>query len=391
MTLTDQLKAECASRSLNYIGIRGNPYAPICVVGEAPGADEDQAGLPFVGTSGKEQDRMLSEAGIDPTDVWFTNPYKVRPPENDLSALHTLGIPLTVFENQFFEELRTYRPAVIIAAGATPMRLLCPQTAIRGHQKQPEYPIGKWRGSLLTSSRLPWPHYVIPVQHPTYILREWSERQISVMVYQRACEEWTYVHKNGLLNSLPLRQVLLAPSYEMLSDRLRVIADQRQRISVDIEILWQRESKKFNTKSGRLLYTIALAVSPYDGLAFCFWDYSTPQLANIFKLLNQALKNNRQIGQNYLSFDCHWLAAVGLEPNVDLVDDTLIGHHVMYLELPHTLAFQTMQYTREPYYKDEGRQWYVGDDKRQLLKYNVKDALVTFEIQLAQEEERNGK
>ena len=65
----------------------------------------------------------------------------------------------------------------------------------------------------------------------------------------------------------------------------------------------------------------------------------------------------------------------------------MIRHHVLYIELPHKLEFMTMQYTREPYYKDEASEFYAGGDKKILLVYGGRDAAVTFEIFNKQEEE----
>jgi DNA polymerase len=67
--LQDNLKQICRLKGLNYVGSRGPKAADVVAVGEAPGANEDQAGLPFVGASGREQDKMLSEAGINPVEV----------------------------------------------------------------------------------------------------------------------------------------------------------------------------------------------------------------------------------------------------------------------------------------------------------------------------------
>src|SRR3981189_3139393 len=89
---TDALKAKCLALGRKYVGFRGNPRAPIWVVGEAPGADEDQAGVPFVGSSGRELDRMLNEAGLSSSDICFVNPYKVRPPANDMEWFEETGI-----------------------------------------------------------------------------------------------------------------------------------------------------------------------------------------------------------------------------------------------------------------------------------------------------------
>ena len=60
----------------------GNPAARIMLVGEAPGAEEDAAGLPFVGRSGKLLDRMLGAIGLDRSSVYVTNVVPWRPPGN---------------------------------------------------------------------------------------------------------------------------------------------------------------------------------------------------------------------------------------------------------------------------------------------------------------------
>lgn len=386
MSYIEQLKAACATRGLTYVGVRGSFTSPICVVGEAPDADEEQSGIPFTGGSGREQDRMLKEAGIYPHDVWFTNPYKTRPPENDLDRLPELGIDVGLHELAFFEELRIYKPTIIIAAGATPMRLLCPQTRVWDRKKE-TWPIGKWRGSILTSPKLDWPHYVIPVQHPAFILREWTERQIAILCYAKAKEEWDFVHKYGCLNPLPSRNLIVAPSYDAAFSYLYHITESKTPISVDIEILWQRKDKRLGITPKRLVYTIAFAPSATESLSLCLWDYPVSQLAKLHSLMQKILTNNVIIGQNFTTFDSHWLATVALWPNVVNVRDTLVRHHVLYLELPHDLAFQGMQYTRQPYWKDEGRQWHATDDKSQLLRYNALDAAVTYEIFERQEEE----
>jgi uracil-DNA glycosylase len=60
----------------------GPASASIVIVGEAPGAKEDAAGVPFVGAAGKFLDTLLAEAGVARDDVFITNVVKARPPEN---------------------------------------------------------------------------------------------------------------------------------------------------------------------------------------------------------------------------------------------------------------------------------------------------------------------
>jgi DNA polymerase len=371
-----KLRGACLTKGVKYIGTRGDTSAPCVVIGEAPGADEDASGIPFCGASGREQDKMMAEAGFDMTQVWFTNLYKVRPPNNELARLSEIGIPSEMFEKQLLEELGASKPTIIICAGATSLGFLCPETRAR----RTSIPIGRWRGSLLVSPRLSWPHYVIPVQHPAFVLREWSERQISVFIYQRAWEELCYWHNYDALAPLPQRQLIVAPPFETIVEFLRDILakpnDLANATAADIEMI-----------RCRMVYSIAIATSPDVAISWALWDYPTDKCARILRLLDEVLRTRKLIGQNYYSFDAHWLRTIGIESNIAELHDTLVRHHVLWPEFEHTLHFQTMQYTREPYYKDEGRKWKPSDGKERLLRYGAKDAAVDYEIFLEQEKE----
>ena len=73
--------ALCQTRHSVVFGT-GNPQAEVLLVGEAPGANEDEQGIPFVGRAGKFLDDMLAIIGLDRTKVYITNIVKCRPPKN---------------------------------------------------------------------------------------------------------------------------------------------------------------------------------------------------------------------------------------------------------------------------------------------------------------------
>jgi DNA polymerase len=73
---------ECCEQATNLVPGEGNPEAAIVVVGEAPGANEDREGRPFVGQAGRMLDALLAEAGLEREDVFITNVVKGRPPGN---------------------------------------------------------------------------------------------------------------------------------------------------------------------------------------------------------------------------------------------------------------------------------------------------------------------
>ncbi len=374
---TDQLKQLVKAKNLNYVGTRGDVHAPVCFLGEAPGADEDAIGVPFVGYSGKLADSLLSEAGFSQSEVWFTNPYKVRPPDNDIDRLSELGIPREAFEAQFFEELEETKPTFIIAAGATPLSILCPNTLSR---RTEETPVGRWRGSLLTSPRLNWPHYVIPVYHPAFILRDWSEKETNVFCLRRVKEELEYWKQHGVLQPLPSRELIAEPSYDDVVTYLNECLQQKGPISVDIELLRRR-----------IPYCVSFAKSPCSGISVGLWDFDDTHGVVVWRLAADILQRKAIIGQNITSFDYHWLSALGFVCNINKTDDTRIRHSVLWPELSHKLEFMVMQYTREPFYKDEGRGWNPRSKEsvKQFKIYNCKDSTCTYEVFLGQEEEFN--
>ena len=92
----------------------GNPGAKLMVVGEAPGADEDRLGLPFVGQAGKLLDRMLAAIGLDRTSVYITNILYWRPPGNRNPTSAEIAACLPFLERH----IALVRPHVLVLAGS---------------------------------------------------------------------------------------------------------------------------------------------------------------------------------------------------------------------------------------------------------------------------------
>lgn len=133
---------------------RGNPSAELCFVGEAPGADEDAQGEPFVGLAGQLLDRMIAAMGFAREQVYICNIVKCRPPGNrkpEPREMHACAPFLA-------EQLRLASPKVMVTLGTTALEgLLGAEGGImrlRGH----------WR---LYRGVIP----VMPTFHPAYLLR----------------------------------------------------------------------------------------------------------------------------------------------------------------------------------------------------------------------------
>jgi uracil-DNA glycosylase len=98
----------------------GNAAAQLMLVGEAPGRDEDQAGLPFVGVSGQLLDRILAAAGYDRTKVYITNVLPWRPPANREPAPGEISL----FMPFLMRHIELVRPRIVLALGAVSAKTL---------------------------------------------------------------------------------------------------------------------------------------------------------------------------------------------------------------------------------------------------------------------------
>ncbi len=98
----------------NTVFSDGNPQAPVMVIGEAPGADEDRIGKPFVGVSGQLLDRMLAQIGLDrQTGFYITNILPWRPPGNRTPTSGEIALCLPFIERH----IALVRPRLIVLAG----------------------------------------------------------------------------------------------------------------------------------------------------------------------------------------------------------------------------------------------------------------------------------
>ena len=131
----------------------GNPNAELMFVGEAPGADEDEQGIPFVGRAGQLLTKIIEAIGLKREDVYIANVIKCRPPQNrnpDQDEVDTC-------EPFLFRQIDAIKPKVIVALGTFAAR-----TLLRTLD-----PISRLRGRIYDYRRAK----LIPTFHPAYLLR----------------------------------------------------------------------------------------------------------------------------------------------------------------------------------------------------------------------------
>ena len=163
--IRDDLGADCSRCKLHTLGRTqvvfgvGNPNADLMFVGEAPGADEDIQGEPFVGRAGQLLTKIIEAIGLRREDVYIANVIKCRPPGNR----NPEPDEVEQCEPFLFRQIDTVKPKVIVALGKFAAQCLLrsndPITRIRGREF-------KYRDAIL-----------IPTYHPAYLLRTPSAKR----------------------------------------------------------------------------------------------------------------------------------------------------------------------------------------------------------------------
>ena len=142
----------CSTRTQTVFA-DGRPGVELCFVGEAPGADEDAQGLPFVGAAGQLLNRIISACGLKRDEVYICNVLKCRPPGNRNPAPDEIACCTPFLQ----EQLAILKPRVICTLGLFASQYLLESTA----------PIGKLRGRIFDYHGTP----LIPTYHPAALLR----------------------------------------------------------------------------------------------------------------------------------------------------------------------------------------------------------------------------
>lgn len=146
----------------NTVFDTGNPRASVLFVGEAPGADEDREGIPFVGRAGQLLTKMLTAMGLSRETVYIANVLKVRPPGNrDPSAAEKAADG-----PYLLEEIEIVSPDVLVTLGRPATNFILDR----------DVPIGSVRGTWQSfSDRSGRVVPVMPTYHPAYLLRAYTD------------------------------------------------------------------------------------------------------------------------------------------------------------------------------------------------------------------------
>jgi len=365
------------SAPIIWVRASGPANSPIAFVGEAPGADEERVGLPFIGAAGRMLTAMCMSVGIDRRSCYITNVVKRRPPGNDFRREffidHTAKRPcqrtpeLTLATDALRTELLGHHN-VVVALGEYALQ------ALTGHSG-----ITDWRGSIIDAAGMK----VIPTYHPSSVLRKYEQRVIVEHDLRRALEE----SKTPAV-STPVHDFLIAPSFSDAMDRLRMIRPCTT-VAFDIETLGVHvRCLGFATSPVRAFCipfaacqrapglfpgTPAAVVLPRDATFGSYW--TEPEELVILTEIDRVLSDPTipKRAQN-APFDMGFLEREFGIVCEGLAMDSMVAQHCCYCELPKGLDFLCSFYTRVPCY------WrYNAASDRETWTYNCYDCAVTYE------------
>ena len=153
------------SSATNIVFSDGNPKSKIMLVGEAPGSNEDQEGLPFVGRAGALLDKMLASINLNRKNVYISNIINYRPPENRRPTYEEVDRYMPFIK----KHIEIINPKILVLLGSTAMNALIGNDIVISKAR------GKWIdkefGSCKTS--------VIITFHPAFLMRQPAQKKMA--------------------------------------------------------------------------------------------------------------------------------------------------------------------------------------------------------------------
>lgn len=384
-----------------WYGTSGPRDASIVIVGESWGHEEYQQHKPFVGESGKELSRMLTEAGLNREEIFLTNVAPDQPRDNDMinffeeeGELYNGLIPNSLVRQglaNLSKQLEAVQPELIITCGNYATWALCPTVPTIKKKDGKLIPTGimntprqGYRGShyrryeeklspIFTLVGTP----VLPVLHPAAIMRAWHFRSTTVQDFRKA--------KNFIEGKLQWddspRQFVIRPSFAQVIGVLSLwtTATKYNKLILSVDIETYKEH----------MTCIGLATDPAYAICIPFVDLKNNHLVpywteeehvRLFSLLRALLghPNCYVVGQNFLydlQYIWRWLQVI---PKVYM--DTMIAQHLCFPTLPKDLNYLSSIYCEyHRFWKGEGKEWQTKQSLDELWSYNCRDVVATLE------------
>ena len=222
--------------------ITNTPYK-LAIIGEAPGADEIDQGLPFVGYSGRLLDTFLSRFNILRDACFIGNICQYRPPGNKIASFNWDGPEISGGIAKLTTDLNTFRPNVVLLLGGSALHAFKDPLIVPKKKKTKDdlsfiFPnsISNWRGSFF-SSHINSPLSLvkcIPSFHPAACLRQYDYTPYLLLDIKRALDDSKLPDL-----SIPQRTLLVNLSYQETIQELDRILSLQTPVGTDIEGFWE--------------------------------------------------------------------------------------------------------------------------------------------------------
>lgn len=343
--------------------ITNAPYR-IAFIGEAPGADEETLGRPFVGSAGHILRNVMQNAGISPDASFIGNVCQIRPPNNEIQHFAYSGPEIQSGLVQLRADIARFNPHLCVLLGETPLR-----AAGMTHLKVLEA-----RGSLFLCREINSPFYerkCLATIHPASCLPTRSPSDIHFLRF-----DFSRARKEGESPTLELPNPTLDVhlSFGDICHKLLMIKP-GDRIALDIEGDVNNVTCLSIATSPDYAFAIPLSTMPAEHereiVRMLHRIFRDPSIA---KILQNSLYDNFALSYRYglLIRNVAW--------------DTMLSGWEKYPEIPKALGVQTSIWTRHPAYKFMRK----VDDWTTHLRYCCLDSVVTYEIALAHERALTG-
>jgi len=318
----------------------------LAFIGEAPGINEVEKGIPFCGQAGNIFDAILRAAHIDRAQCFVSNVVSTKLEDNDL---RTERIRRGTGWSEFWDnnvrrlqsELAAIKPTVVVPMGGTALLALAGTSSISAQ-----------RGNARMGAGLFAEYKLLPTWHPAAILRQWN-------LYNIAIGDIIHAYAEALRGPTliwPERELIIAPTIDQVECFLAkwcTNAEQSPKmvgpLSCDIETGWGMvRGISFAPSSRRAMYVPFISLSD---ISRSYWhDFASEKRA--WLACKAALESPApKLGQNFANYDVVWLLTkMGIRPR-NLCHDLRLLHKALHPELPAGLGFMGSAYSDQGAWK----------------------------------------
>lgn len=332
----------------------------IMIIGEAPGAREDDIERPFSGAAGQYLDRMLKEVGLDRSNVYITNAVRCRPPDNRTPTKTELKACASYMQR----ELEIVQPEFLLLLGNSALQAITGKTGIMTKHGVPV--------------RLPGGRIALPTVHPAAVLRNPGNEGIF------RTDLLSFVRLVQGTDARPETKTGLVRTSTGLAKLCAMLAAVETPIAFDVETGTSNESDPEGGlhpwAPGGEIHTVAFSWEPGKAYVVALehpeaqWDIP---IERVYEALNVALEGKKMVGHN-IKFDMQWMAVKGVKLYGHF--DTKLAAHLLDENRPGGLKPLSRAYLGADEYEAgisfDGR----AGKLTPLAIYNGKDADYTLRL-----------